>query len=271
MRKTLTQALLAAFCAILACAALEGGGVMLINLRNGMMGGRRMPTAKDYVCDVANWDAIENAGYSIHDGTAATWKDLSGNGYDFSLNDGMYSWLSDAITGAATAKSPYYIGQVTSAALGISAKTMECVCELPGAYQILAVLGRNASNRRGNCIIGPTIVDANTGNVLVVPQEYVGTRVSLCIIYDDPNNTATATSLFINGVEQTLRKDLAGQNCYNGYYPYPRIGGRGTEGGCMLSDAKICCMRLSSYTLDASVRAANYAIDKVRFNLPDAS
>lgn len=36
MRKTLTQALLAAFCAILLAAPLEGGGVMLIGMRNAM-------------------------------------------------------------------------------------------------------------------------------------------------------------------------------------------------------------------------------------------
>lgn len=39
MCKTLTQALLAAFCAILATAPLEGGGVMLINMRNAMLAG----------------------------------------------------------------------------------------------------------------------------------------------------------------------------------------------------------------------------------------
>lgn len=39
MRKTLTQTLLAAFCAILLAAPLEGGGVMLIGMRNAMLAG----------------------------------------------------------------------------------------------------------------------------------------------------------------------------------------------------------------------------------------
>ena len=43
MRKTLTQTLLAAFCAILLATPLEGGGVMLIGMRNAILAGGAAP------------------------------------------------------------------------------------------------------------------------------------------------------------------------------------------------------------------------------------
>ena len=86
MRKTLVQTLLAAFCAILAHTPLEGGGVMLIGMRNAMLAGAGL-SAKSYIQDglVAMWDGIENAGWGVHDPNATVWKDLSGNGYDLEV------------------------------------------------------------------------------------------------------------------------------------------------------------------------------------------
>lgn len=58
---------------------------MLAALRNTVAGGKRTPTARDYVQDglVAMWDGIENVGLdNPHSDSTTTWKDLSGNGYD---------------------------------------------------------------------------------------------------------------------------------------------------------------------------------------------
>ena len=55
-------------------------------------------TAKDYVQDglIAMWDGIENAGPGVHDPNATVWKDLVG-GYDIPLNEGCYAWKDDQI------------------------------------------------------------------------------------------------------------------------------------------------------------------------------
>lgn len=48
-------------------------------LRGAMMGGgKKGPTARDYVQDglVAMWDGIENAGWGVHDNSATIWQDL---------------------------------------------------------------------------------------------------------------------------------------------------------------------------------------------------
>ena len=48
-------------------------------------------TASDYIQDglVAMWDGIENAGLGIHDESATSWVDLTGNNFDLTANTGM--------------------------------------------------------------------------------------------------------------------------------------------------------------------------------------
>lgn len=43
---------------------------------------------------VACYDGIDNAGTGVHDSTAATWADLSGNGFDGTLASNL-GWAAD--------------------------------------------------------------------------------------------------------------------------------------------------------------------------------
>ena len=53
-----------------------------------------VPNASEYTQRglVAHWDAADNVGYGQHDSSSATWKDLTGNGFDWSLDMGKVSW-----------------------------------------------------------------------------------------------------------------------------------------------------------------------------------
>ena len=138
MRKTLVQAILAAFCAILAALPMEGlpfealaekgGGVMLIAARNSFTSGGKL-SAKSYVQDglIAMWDGIENAGWGVHDPNATVWKDLSGNGYDLTMRgaktDGRFS-LDGAYAASSNKLIALYLGAVD---FGGSDSYIECV------------------------------------------------------------------------------------------------------------------------------------------------
>ena len=66
--------------------AIAGGEVLTGRVQPGEF------TVKSYVGRglVACWDAIDNAGTGAHDATATTWKDLSGNGHDLTLDQGVW-------------------------------------------------------------------------------------------------------------------------------------------------------------------------------------
>ena len=78
--KTLTQTLLAAFSAILACATLEGGGVMRLAMRNifsdGGGGGGNIPYVTDGL--IAWYDGIYNAGIRSHASALSQLQNLAG-------------------------------------------------------------------------------------------------------------------------------------------------------------------------------------------------
>ena len=83
------------------------------------IGGKKAPTAKSYVQDglIAMWDGIENAGVGVHDASATTWKDLSGNNNDLVLQNGAHfdvNSLVSANRNYVSALLSYRIGYVSS-------------------------------------------------------------------------------------------------------------------------------------------------------------
>ena len=58
----------------------------------------------------ASYDGIENAGTGVHDSTSATWKDLTGNGYDGTLASTV-SWESNCWVTTASDRQVILCGE----------------------------------------------------------------------------------------------------------------------------------------------------------------
>ena len=56
-------------------------------------------TSSDYVQDglVVHWDAIDNAGVGMHSSNTTTWVDLSGNGFDWTIDATHGSWTATGL------------------------------------------------------------------------------------------------------------------------------------------------------------------------------
>ena len=234
----------------------------MINLRNALMTGKRTPTARDYVQDglVAMWDGIENAGWGVHD-AAATWKDLSGNGYDLTVT-APNAWETNGIRA---------VGEIV-------AKTSNMI---PSNLTVYGEICVDAS--RGNGTGAYFWNDTSSG--IAGSQKFlcqdVGASVPfICIGYKVQNFSPV---LNVNGTFQVNWGNRA--CCYNGsaisdttgaynpasYSGEMLIGGRSKYKGSygfFCSNALFRSIRIYSRALTAAEIAANYAIDKERFNLP---
>ena len=227
---------------------------MLINLRNALMSGKRMPTAKDYAQSglVAMWDGIENAGWGVHDAAATTWQDLvngitltSANGY-FSATETSMAWTSrdrlrcynDTIKTAMCSTSQTLEVGITNSNLPVS---------LNGVNGIISVAyGQIGAQSDGATSFGQSksydgfvryvlTGDGTTGRLYYNGQE-VGSSTNIV------NSSAKLSNQFI-------------------------VNGNAISSGTT-STGSVKYIRIYSRALTASEIAANYAIDKARFGLP---
>lgn len=250
---------------------------MMVGARTGAWAkaGGGVPTARDYVQDglVAMWDGIENAGWGVHDPNAMVWKDLSENGWDFSLNPNMNR--------ASFGDKYFDMKQVSSNGNDVWA-----------AYTNKGYIGNGYSCLEIVYYPYNSVMDIfNPGGGVTMENPDYGFYASLSFIqfgtergkdrwryafdssvnkpYCAACNIYTSPTIkhigFVNGVEVN-RTD---SNATSGYYRglYTSIGGRYpyTDWG---ASGRIYALRLHNRFLTAAEIAANYAIDKARFNLP---
>ena len=243
----------------------------LINLRNALMAGKRTPTAKDYVQDglVAMWDGIENAGWGVHDASATGWLDLTGNeGLVTAI--GTPTWTDNAFDGArdtSTAVATYFASNSNN--LGDMVQT--------GIYSIEIVVTSDTKQESNGGLfsIGGSqsrqfwIWEANNVRDFFIDaiQSAQGPwgRPS-----DNARNKSYVYQFILNGTEGYFYTNgsLLQSRAYNtkqmqsNGFMIARIPTYNT------TRSKIHSIRLYSRALPADEIARNYAIDKVRFNLP---
>lgn len=250
-------------------APLEGGGVMLAarQIFLGRSAKAAAPTAKSYVQDglVAMWDGIENAGWGQHDATATTWKDLIGS-QNFTLAQSA-AFEDDCVLGTASGNTitatinswDWLSGTIWAG----KTLTMEFVQRslfarnndnfpLTGGYG--GIFFYNDSNNYGvNVLRGNRYVWGNTGWI----RPALGTgKASFSVASSDG---APVRYYRDGGSQQTFGNPNYGfvvRPQLITRYPYMSFSGR------------LYAMRLYSRALTADEIAANYAIDKARFNLP---
>ena len=238
---------------------------MLIGMRNAMMAGGGL-SAKSYVQDglVAMWDGIENAGWGVHDPNATVWKDLVGD-CDLTINHGSWdakSFVCDtgSTCGAysANAMSPVVAEMVFRVNSSSDTATYkEChVIDLNSVKMLNVILNDTTSLGVGYSFFTAT----SPRQYVVAGRSFAATPVSISVNY-------TSSTYRLNSVAQTVGTQSATVS----------VAGRVEINGRSNVAANPKCwtgnfntLRLYSRALTAAEIAANYAVDKARFNLPDA-
>ena len=231
------------------------------------MGGSSIPTAKDYVQDglVAMWDGIENAGWGLHDPNATVWKDLVGGGV--ATLPANVAVVGDAISFAGDATISYPISTVLASALASADMSLE-MC--------LSILPYTLTSYRTMC---ETI--GMDGNILIyTPRSTTSAQQYVYYNYYGRANSAVAGVLDANGMfDGTLGLACStsvmsgaryknGELVNNATFPQTPTMTPTALRSALMDGAKLRSVRFYSRALTAAEIAANYAVDKARFNLP---
>ena len=222
---------------------------------------------------LALWlDGEFNAGRNVHEQAPTVWKDLSSNGYDFTLNAVTASDKAMVFDGSSS------YGRCENEALkellsGLKERTIEVVCKFNNTSSAQTVFlgnGMTASPevgaaglwfrpvngnpyfKAGSCDLTPTIKSGNVGQL-----------ASYSVVYDDKN--LSDFSAYQNNA--SLTQDAVAGNMYNVAIS---IGARlknDYKTWQYLLNGEICCIRVYDRKLTDRERFYNYLIDKMRFGL----
>lgn len=209
-------------------------------------------TARSYVQDglIAMWDGIENAGWGTHVAAATTWKDLSGNGYDLTLMNGAHFDANSLITAGRNSVSALLSTTLPYATIEVCA-----FYDSSRSSSRLVCFGNSIdSSRLLKC--APNGIQYYNGNYVITVSESKSMR-TWAATYSD------AATPYIDG-------QLATGTVSTNRWDY-RTGTFGLSGSNNYSSwnfvGNYYCVRLYSRALTADEIAANYAVDKARFNL----
>lgn len=228
-------------------------------------GDSNIPTASDYVQEdlVAMWDGIENAGWGEHDDSPFNWTSLVGDGKTILLqNHFVYSFDSNSLvtTGSAGVNTFYQTVPIIADLLNTSEWTIEMMAQSYGTYNALIRTypwggGGDFVVERGNNVaylkatdISGTKLFAGTGDNTTGYMASYTLRYKANVLYRDwrvvgESDARHDTIEWTKPVLKTTNYNIGRNNKYH-------------------------FIRLYSRVLTAEEIAANYAIDKARFNLP---
>ena len=229
--------------------------------------GGGVPTARDYVQDglIAMWDGIENAGFDSHDGTSSVWRDLVG-GNNMSVV-GADGWTTNAYVLNGT-NSRYASGTL---GIDLSADfSFEFCAVIHGVNESGRFYGYNLSNGNANfCDCGLRNYDSTrlfsyvglglpaTGASLAAINPPLGVLLSSSTTRSGGNS-----EFFSNGASVFSASQSAISTNRNSVFTIG--GGHNGKYGAV---ADVHCMRVYNRALTPAEIAANYAVDKARFNL----
>lgn len=221
-----------------------------------------------YVTDglVAMWDGEWNAGGGVHDANATTWNDCV-DGVMLTPS-GIPTWTTDGLYG-------------NGISFGANIPSMATLLET-GKYSVEVCIGesRTARNENGLVAIGNTgSGSADRGGVYM--KINTGSNTALNVVVNSAafgrNNTYTGNQTFSMTANAGSNFSVFGngslywnQTATVGFTP-PNDSfsiGRFKNVYTYNTYIDIHCVRVYSRALSADEIAANYAIDKARFNLP---
>lgn len=226
-------------------------------------------TARDYVQNglVAMWDGIENAGWGTHNTAATTWKDLVGN-RDWTLGTSTsYEWTVNSFD----AKDQFAATQDFIS--GDLVQTVEVCASIksqgatPRGNYAFIMLGRDEAAfgpyyglLYRNPIAQEFALMCERSYFTNTYTEFVGKGAS----FSFPNFHTVSVNAFFNGITRTASASNTLDYNATTRGTVARIGGTALQS----MPIEVYNIRLYSRVLTADEIAANYAIDKARFNLP---
>lgn len=241
---------------------------MMLAARGAFLAARRKRklTAKSYVQDglIAMWDGIENAGWGVHDSSAQGWINLV-NGQFCPFSNSSHS---DLDTKGSFGNNRYESGNGGGVNIGtyhvLSVEIV--VSRFSGQYMIVT-----PDVNTGGGFTSPMNILFVTGVGYVPNGRNYGNRVVFSdytiphtVSFTREQETDLGAITYGDGVVSTgkLYNDYCGVS--KGFIACDYNRKRWTNLHCY-------SLRLYSRALTAEEIAANYAVDKARFNLPDAT
>ena len=223
-----------------------------------------------YITDglVAMWDGEWNAGGGKHDANSTVWKDLSGNGYDLTLGKGTFTengmmWNT---VGSDNAAFGDFDVPVTNTNMTIEAvHHFDKYATLGGSYRKLISLNREHP--------WASVFIYGTKNYITRGKSYYGINpdgnldIAFSIVLPDDVDANQWTSFkkgYLNGAPATA----VGTGNYGEPDASHVVVGDLNSSNIPAASYITRCIRVYDHQLTDSEIAANYAIDKVRFNLP---
>lgn len=230
---------------------------MLIAERNGFLAGGK-PTAKSYpfMPDLGSWDGIENAGFGLHESNPTQWVDLSGNGRHFAGLTCLGGFTDDAavfVQRRGTVQS-WTINDNTLKTIEIVGKSTQNNSFLAFVFSDGVVFhpkmfGILPTNNRGFQFLS---------NSKSMYKDWWSNRWSAVCTFESGGNLTQYYNTEVGQLtDRTSSWTNVGVSIGYAYsdQPYGYVG-------------EICRVGLHSRALTADEIAANYALDKARFNLP---
>ena len=232
-------------------------------------------SAKSYIQDglVAMWDGIENAGWGVHDANATVWKDLSGNGYDANIVSDFTNghWENDCWNNFTTTNTSSRRGFI------VPIEVMTLIAASYNAHTFQFVLQRINISYLQNSFWGSPAENQKF--------EFTGSGLRLGY-WGKQTKDNTATNAILKTTDRHVYSILATPFSLNVYldttvansftpvvaenFPSPAptaLIRQGSASRAMPFQGRIINIRLYSRALTADEIAANYAVDKARFNL----
>ena len=242
---------------------------MLIAARNAIAGGKKI-SAKSYIQDglIAMWDGIENAGWGVHDPNATVWRDLTGNGRDWTLISAG-SFRDDCF---------YCNGNAAAAQQPILplAYTIECLSQTISGRWIFVGNSKGNAGANPGCVQGfcnsadLTFVQTGftypTATTISYPRVNVREKHLLSVAYQYYNEYSLIPK--DNYVDGSLVDSFTD---FRNYWVNPGMSLLGYNNGGSASwlwTGSIYALRLYSRALTAEEIRHNYEIDRKRFGLP---
>lgn len=229
-----------------------------------------IPTARDYVQNglVAMWDGIENAGWGVHDPNATVWKELiSGTDCTYSDANGTPNWVANGWESVVTdgkyfnafypdGLAKHHTLQFVITKSTANYPTRGIIC---GAYSLSGGNSCNFEYTPSNSTNGIFRAYYAGSPVFATPAVWeLGLPSAFSVIYDN------STYSILQGIDGAA----TATSIYNRLVQSPMRIGADQRAATFTFGGVIHSIRFYNHALTAEEIAANYAIDKERFNLP---